>query len=456
MKAVMFVVSLFFLIQVVVSQEKTTAKDFGYTDQVKRVEEVEYRYKESLNKYEISREHTLEFNKGRLLTETSKSNAVLYVELTRTYTYNEKRNLVTVTEKSSSGNTTTYQYTYNNGKLVSKKSADAKNPTEVTYEYNSKAQLVKVTTRKGDVITDMDEYTDYKNAGTFTLREYTYFNGQLSYTETTSYVNDVKQKYTFLMQSTGKPTEHSYTYDRRGKLVEERIGNTIVQNEYRYDDRGNAFQVKLGGTPNTFRFCKIQYTDGLALGTTEFSEYFVKQYDKNSKSYAYNKMNTTKATDINAFLSMLDEEITYEVLKVSDTKFRVRTADGEELTHTVNAAKSPNGSDFLVYDPLMGQTAICKDFYQAATTKEKWISMTLLPDSGDGCYWFLNSATKGFSIIKEGRYIDMTTEKFKIVVQPGNTGNYLVQQNGVDKFMMKGVAGKKMDEFHPLETVKTK
>jgi len=155
-------------------------------------------------------------------------------------------------------------------------------------------------------------------------------------------------------------------------------------------------------------------------------------------------------------MSMLDEEVTYEVLKLADNSFRVRTSDGEELTNMLNAAKSPNGSDLLVYEALMGQTLICKGFYQAATTKEKWIEMTPLPDSEDGCYWFLNSATKGYSIIKEGRYINMVTEKYKIVVQPGNTGNYLLQQNGVDKFLMKAVAGKKMDEFYPLEQIKVK
>lgn len=456
MKTVLLIASYFLLLQTAVSQEKTLARELGYTDQVKRVEEVEYRYKETLNKYEVVRERTLVFDKGKLMLEVNKSNVIMYKETSKTYVYNNKGNLVSVTEKTGSDTPLVYLYSYQNGKLVNKKNNNTKYPLDVLYEYNSKGQLTKITTRRGGVVTAINEYADYKNAGTYTLTEHTYYGGQLSFIETSTYVNDVKQKMRFLMQSTGKTTEHTYQYDQRGKLVEETIDNTVVKNEYKYDDRGNAFQVKMGGTPNTFRFCKIQYNDGLALGTTELSAYFVQQYDKNSKSYTYNKLNTSQVTNINALLSMLDEDVTIEVLKLADNSFRVRTSDGEELTKAVSAAKSPNGTDLVIYEAMMDQTLIYKGFYLPATAKDKWMEMTLLPDSEDGCYWFLNSATKGYNIIKEGRYINLTNEKYKLVPQPGNTGNYLLQQNGVDKFLMKGVAGKKMDEFHPLEQIKAK
>ncbi|MBI2275703.1 MAG: hypothetical protein HYU70_18065 [Bacteroidetes bacterium] len=456
MKTVLLIASYFLLLQTAVSQEKTLARELGYTDQVKQVEEVEYRYKDALNKYEVVKERTLSFSKGKLIAETSKSNIIMYTETTKTYSYNDKGQLVSVTEKTGSDTPVVYRYSYQNGKLVNKKNNDTKHPQEVLYEYNSKGQLAKITTRKKGVVTDIDEYSDYKNAGTYTLTEYSYWDGKLSYTETSTYVNDVKQKMRFLMQSTGKTTEHTYQYDQRGKLVEETIDNTVVKNEYKYDDRGNAFQVKMGGSPNIFRFCKIQYNDGLALGTTELSAYFVQQYDKNSKSYAYNKLDATKLTDVSSLLSMLDEEETYEVLKLADNSFRVRTSDGEELTKAVSAAKSPNGTDLVIYEALMDQTLIYKGFYLASTATDKWMEMTLLPYSEDGCYWFLNSATKGYTIIKEGRYVNLSLEKYKLVAQPGNTGNYLLQQNGVDKFLMKGVAGKKMDEFHPLEQIKAK
>lgn len=456
MKTVLLIASYFLLLQTAVSQEKTLARELGYTDQVKRVEEVEYRYKETLNKYEVVRERTLEFDKGKLMLEVNKSNVIMYKETSKTYVYNNKGNLVSVTEKTGSDTPLVYLYSCQNGKLVNKKNNNTKYPLDVLYEYNSKGQLTKITTRRGGVVTTINEYADYKNAGTYTLTEHTYYGGQLSFIETSTYVNDVKQKMRFLMQSTGKTTEHTYQYDQRGKLVEETIDNTVVKNEYKYDDRGNAFQVKMGGTPNTFRFCKIQYNDGLALGTTELSAYFVQQYDKNSKSYTYNKLNTSQVTNINALLSMLDEDVTIEVLKLADNSFRVRTSDGEDLTKAVSAAKSPNGTDLVIYEAMMDQTLIYKGFYLPATAKDKWMEMTLLPDSEDGCYWFLNSATKGYNIIKEGRYINLANEKYKLVPQPGNTGNYLLQQNGVDKFLMKGVAGKKMDEFHPLEQIKAK
>jgi hypothetical protein len=41
--------------------------------------------------------------------------------------------------------------------------------------------------------------------------------------------------------------------------------------------------------------------------------------------------------------------------------------------------------------------------------------------------------------------------RFKLKANPSDTNEYIVQENGVDKYVMKDLKGKNLDEFYPLE-----
>jgi len=41
--------------------------------------------------------------------------------------------------------------------------------------------------------------------------------------------------------------------------------------------------------------------------------------------------------------------------------------------------------------------------------------------------------------------------KFKLKASPSNPNEYIVQENGVDKYIMKDLKGKLLDQFYPLE-----
>jgi hypothetical protein len=148
-------------------------------------------------------------------------------------------------------------------------------------------------------------------------------------------------------------------------------------------------------------------------------------------------------------LSAFDGLSEFAVMKIEDLKFKVEDFDGIDVTGDVKALKTPNKLDLLFYEQKSGATSICYDFYSTETTNNEWLDCGLVPESPTGLYWVLSNNFKSFYIIQNGSYLDMT--KFKLKANPSDTNEYIVQENGVDKYVMKDLKGKNLDEFYPLE-----
>lgn len=147
-------------------------------------------------------------------------------------------------------------------------------------------------------------------------------------------------------------------------------------------------------------------------------------------------------------LSALENLSEFSIMKIEDVKFKVENFDGIDVTGDVKALKTPNKLDLLFYDTKTDVTSICYDFYSAETKNNEWLDCELVPESPTSLYWVLSNNFKSFYIVQNGVYLNMTIFKLKA---SSNPDEYIVQENGVDKYVMKDLKDKNQDEFYPLE-----
>lgn len=447
--------------QKITAQEKITPKDYGFTSNVKQVDEVEYEYDTKEKIYKLKQQKSYAFDKGKLVSSSYKSTGIIYVEGETTFTYNSNGQLISSREKNNLGDEI-YNYTYNNGKLILKKNIKTAYPIETVFEYNDKGYLSKIIKKTGNDLSNVKVYSNYTNAQSYALLETVYWNNKISYTTTMKFVNGLKtSSITAYTSSTTTPKESIFKYDDKGHLVEEIGGNGNYTNVYKYDDRGNAFRTMYGGgktllynIENKFVFSKITYNDGLALGMAAFNEQFVQEFDKKSASYTYEKdFNATKKVDLNFLNDLEDEEDYFLILKTVESKFKVKTAFGTYITNTVNALKAPNGLDLVIYDSVTKKTVVRYNFYAANTEIEKWFEADELPTTASGLYFLLKNNGKNFYIISKASYLNSTS--YKALLIPNSVSDYSITiDNHKDKYVIRDVAHKKDDIFYPFEILK--
>lgn len=169
-----------------------------------------------------------------------------------------------------------------------------------------------------------------------------------------------------------------------------------------------------------------------------------------STGYAQNQTSTA-ATDslLKKAADFIDSLSDYYVMKVENVRHKVETLEGDDITSEVFALKSPNGLDLVFYDPLADWTSICYDFYDNSTPNNEWLPTEALPDSPTGIYWVLSNDFKSYNLVKFGQYLDMTN--FSLKKSESNPSEFIISENGVQKYVMRDLQGKTLNSFYPLE-----
>ncbi len=170
-----------------------------------------------------------------------------------------------------------------------------------------------------------------------------------------------------------------------------------------------------------------------------------------STGYAQNQSTSAEATDslLKKAEDFLDSLSEYYVMKVENTKHKVETLEGDNITSEVFALKSPNGLDLVFYDPLADWTSICYDFYANSTPNNEWLPTEALPDSPTRIYWVLSNDFKSYNLVQFGQYLDMS--KYSLKTSATNKSDFIISENGVEKYIMRDLNNKTQNEFYPLE-----
>ncbi len=428
---------------------KYKAADYKLSSDVTKYEEQEFYYDTAQKKYQLSSKRTT-FLKGGLVTKIeSEMNYFMYVKSTMDFVYkNGQLDKMTI---ASSGTVTEERYSYQNGKIVSK-TVTGDTPSKTEYVYDAKGNLSKETVYEDGVLVKKIAYSNY--------------------TAPTSYFKKITNCYNETVQSTYEQTfknnclmidkvdgeyykgQSTYEYDKYGNELSITSDGKTTKNSYGYDAKGNVIQsmkIQQGfdgmADTNYFTFAKVTFANGKIAGNTSFNASFVKKYESSSASYDVNfAFNSVSGEQLTKAMNDLKASLnsSYKIKKNQDNTFNIKDENGEEITNSVDAVKSKN--DILAYDILYRKSLLLKNFYNDAVKVGEWYSMEELP-SPSGLYWIF-SQTPEFFVIQNGVLADMSLYK---LVKTQKEDDFIVQEAGIDKYIIRNLNSKGYETFYPLE-----
>ena len=428
---------------------KYKAADYKLSSDVTKYEEQEFYYDVAQKKYQLSSKRTT-FLKGGLVTKIeSEMNYFMYVKSTTDFVYkNGQLDKMTIT---SSGTVTEEKYAYQNGKIVSK-TVTGDTPSKTEYVYDAKGNLSKETVYEDGVLVKKIAYSNY--------------------TAPTSYFKKITNCYNETVQSTYEQTfknnclmidkvdgeyykgQSTYEYDKYGNELSITSDGKTTKNSYGYDAKGNVIQsmkIQQGfdgmADTNYFTFAKVTYANGKSAGNSGFDVSFVKKYEPLSASYDVNyAFNSVSGEELTKALDGLKASLqsNYKIRKNQDNTFTIQDANGEEITNDVDAVKSKN--DILVYDILFKRNLLLKKFYTSDVKTGEWYNMEEMT-TPSGYFWIF-SETPEFFVVKNGVIADMSLYK---LVKTQKEDDFIVQEAGIDKYIIRNLNSKGFETFYPLE-----
>lgn len=428
---------------------KYKASDFNLTSDVTKYETQEFFFDVTQNKYQMCSKKTIYLNKGLVTKIENVMNYFIYVESVNTFNY--KNGQLESIETLSSNTLSTEKFIYKNGKIVERiKEGDS--DSKSTYEYDAKGNLSKEIVHEDGALVRRIAYSNYKGPQTYYKKTNNCYNETEHGTHEEWFKNDfvIREK----LISEYYQGETSYTYDKLGNEVSQISNGKTWTNNFIYDSKGNVLKSKViqqgfDGMPDTnyFTFAKVTYTDGKTEGSLDFDANYVKKYESKSPSYEVSyTFNEVTGEELNKALEDLKALTvsTYKIMKNEGNTFTIKDVNGEEITNDVDAIKSKN--DILVYDVLYKKSVLLKNFYNDEVRVGEWYNMEEIT-SPSGLYWIFSEAPE-FYIIQNGVLVDMSLYK---LVKTQKEDEFIVQEVGVDKYIIRDLNSKAFETFYPLE-----
>lgn len=428
---------------------KFKAADFKLSSDVSKYEEHEYYFEFGLNKYQLLNSRTIYLDKGLVSKIENKSNYFLYVEATNTFNYKDGMLLSIHTKTQMSEYTE--NFIYKNGKIVEKNKND-NTENKTVYEYDTRGNLSKETVYEKGAILKNITFSNYTSANSYDKKTIKYNNATIEETNEQIIKNG-------LLISEKNTTEYStlnetYQHDKYGNVIVYTRDDKVYKNSYEYDANGNVLRsqkLQLNFDTlediNYFSLARVTFANGKSVGNTDFDVNYVKKYDLNSPSYEVNNsLNGVSAEELTKAINDLQASISshYLIMKNEVNTFTIKDPSGEEITDEVEAVKSKY--DILVYDILLKKSVVFKNFYSDDVKIGEWYYMEEL-SSPTGLYWIFSDKPE-FFIIQNGSLSDMSLYK---LVKTQKEDEFIVQEAGIDKYIIRNLNSKVLNSFYPLE-----
>jgi len=425
---------------------KYKASDFNLSVDVTKYEEKEFYYDFELNKYKLSNTRTIYLEKGLVIKIENLSNYFMYMEATNIFNY--KNGLLQSIHTKTQLGEFTENFVHKNGKIVEKKDTTKKS----VFEYDVKGNLSKETVYEKDAIVEKITYANYTSPNSYTKKSIKYANNE------EDQVNEQIIKNGLLI-SEKNTTKYStlietYQYDKNRNQVQYTRDDKIFKNSYEYDSKENILRSQIqqldfdtDDKVNYFTFAKVTYSNGKTAGNADFDVNYVKKYDLNSPSYEVStSFDGASAEELNKALADLQASLksNYKIKKNQDNSFTIKDSKEEEITNSVDAVRSKN--DILVYDILYKKSVLLKNFFNDEVRVGEWYEMEEL-SSPTGMYWIFSEAPE-FFVIQNGVILDSSLYK---LVKTQKDDDFIVQEAGIDKYIIRDLNLKGFETFYPLE-----
>lgn len=391
---------LFFLSCIpIFAQQQFRTSDFGYSNDVIKVEESLYKFNKETkgfvreNTYitEIKntyfQKQTLEsyFGENRLIGEYQ-------------YHYNPDFTIKEIAYKSVEGKfgyPMKFLFQYEKGKL---RKMIAEGMQTTFYEYDKNGNRIKEIEKdlRNEVVKTI-LYQDYKSTTTYTKLNK---DGEGIGTDfTKEYFENGLVKYKEFVSGDFK-SETSFSYDAfRNIKTQVYNDSSRIDYNYEFDAKNNRIKIaKLSRAlpeDNSFTFVKITYADGATSGSTNLDLDFVKKYDevfreKDSLLQHYQKI-------------AYSEKDYLSVLKGDGDKIEIQDSYDNNFEKVVQFVDTPEHSSLVIFNEVDQTVHFVKGFYLDDFSKHEWQDAEKI-ESPTRIFWVKNNKFK-ISFYQDGKYL---------------------------------------------------
>lgn len=429
------------------AQQQFRTSDFGYSDDVVKVEEWLYKFHPEERVFKVQNAYTTDFEKSYFKKQTV---AAFFDEGSSVgeyhYTYNKDKTIASIVYKpgnGSFGKLTEIHFHYEKGKLKRMVIAGI---STTYYEYDAKGNLRKETEK--DVYGNVTEIADYFK-----------YTAPKSYEKTkTSY--DANHKVTLTLKETfvnGKVVlkkaqsetlawKNSFEYDAFGNLIHQHYDDASeLRYHYAFGTKNNRIKIaKLSPSQpedHSFTFVKITYADGTISGDTAVDYDFIKQHDavfRERDSLLQHHRDVTYSGDTSKGYLQL--------LKGENNDFEVQDTYDNDFTKVVKLLPFPVGLHAIVFCEVDNSTHFVKEFYADSFERHHWSDLELFA-SPTNMFWMKNEKNKIF-IYQNGQFLS----KVNFSVQPDASDEKdLLLSDGVsNQYLLKAVDEVEVGKLYPV------
>jgi hypothetical protein len=381
------------------AQQQFRTSDFGYSDDVVKVEESLYKFNKETKEFVRENAYTTEIKNTYFQKQTLES----YFGENRLigeywYRYNPDFTIKEIAYQPIEGKfgyPMKFLFHYEKGKLV-KMIVEGMQTTFYEYDKNGNCTKEIEKNLRNEVVKTI-LYQNYKGNTTYTKLNKDADGTGTDFTK--KYFENGLVKHTEFVSGDFK-SETSYSYDAF-KNIKSQVYNDSSRIDYNYelDAKNNRIKIaKLSQAlpeDNSFTFIKITYADGTTSGSTNLDLDFIKKYDevfreKDSLLQHYQKVAYSRKD----YLS---------VLKGDEDKIEIQDSYDNNFEKVVQLVDTPEHSSLVIFNEVDQSVHFVKGFYLDDFAKHEWHDAVKL-ESPTRIYWVKNNKFK-ISFYQDGKYL---------------------------------------------------
>ena len=423
------------------AQQQFRASDFGYSNDVVKVEEALYKFDVNEKQFLLTNHYTTEIEnscfKKQIISSFFGDKKVIGEYL---YLYNIDFSLKSIDYKVIEGNfgyPLKFTFHYKKKKL---KKTTVEGMQTTFYEYDKNGNLTKEVQKdlRNEVVKTI-LYLEYKDDKTYTKLNKDGNGTGADYTK--EYFENGLVKRTQFASGDFK-SETIYSYDAYRNIKSQVYNdNSRIDYNYEFDSKKNRIKIaKLSPAmpdDNLFTFVKITYADGTTSGSINLDLEFIKKYnvvfrEKDSLLQQYQNVAYSRKD----YLSVLKgEESTIEIQDSYDNNF-------EKVVQFVD---TPEHSSLVIFNEVDQSVHFVKDFYLDDFSKHEWHDAIKL-ESPTNIFWIKDHQFK-ITFYQDGKYLE--SRNFSIH-NDENSNHLIVKSVDGSTYQIQNIETSEAGSLYPL------
>jgi hypothetical protein len=436
-----FLIILLFCFTSVFAQQQFRTSDFGYSDDVVKVEEALYKFKSDIKEFGLENYYTTEIKNTYFQKQTLTSN---FGEKTLigqySYSYNLNFTIKAIHYQpieGSFGHPMKFLFQYKNSKLVKMMVVGM---STSFYEYDQDGNLIKEIVKdiKNNPV-EVIVYEGYKNKNEFTKIKKSNDGLGQDFTKET-YKNGLILESEFV--SDDFKTTTKYFYDNYKNIVSQVYSDSSrIDYGYEFDIKNNRIKIaKLSPAmpeDNSFTFVKITFADGTSSGSTTLDLDFIKKHDKLFRE---------KDSLLQHYKKVVYSRKEYlSVLKGEDNVIEIQDSYDNNFEKVVQFIDTPEHSSLIIFNEVDQSVHFVKGFYRDDFSKHEWHDAIKL-ESPTRIFWIKDNQFK-ISFYQDGKYLQSSSFS---IHDDENPNHLVVKSTDGSMYQIQNIDASQAGRLYPL------